>query len=295
MSEKWIRCQQSAPDRVEVRDANDNWLATFTTGSYTVTVKGPNRTLREKDASVIHAVWVRSYPVPFAGEIEQAWLDKAIDANDQSVPDVIAVSMQYILDAPPIFDGDLQIAGNASYGPLVDGKRQEGSDFNDYLGVVWPYPGEAKDRPEPHQFRCLDCSGFVRMIWGYRHHMPGAGYSDSIPLCRDSRPDRSAIPRRAFEICESAPGVLIVPDNGVQVTDFSRLNIGDLVFFDADEDDGPQIDHVGMYLGIDVDGRHRFISSRKAANGPTLGDFKGKSVLDGRGLYARSFRAVRRL
>jgi cell wall-associated NlpC family hydrolase len=74
-----------------------------------------------------------------------------------------------------------------------------------------------------------------------------------------------------------------------------RFGIGDLVFFDADESDGTRIDHVGIYLGLDAGDHYRFISSRKGANGPTLGDYKGKSILDGTGLYARSFRAVRRL
>jgi hypothetical protein len=50
-----------------------------------------------------------------------------------------------------------------------------------------------------------------------------------------------------------------------------------------------------MYLGLDAGDHQRFISSRKGANGPTMGDFKGKSILDGTGLYARAFRAVRRL
>jgi hypothetical protein len=34
---------------------------------------------------------------------------------------------------------------------------------------------------------------------------------------------------------------------------------------------------------------------RKGANGPTLGDVRGASLLDGPGLYARSFRSARRL
>jgi hypothetical protein len=67
------------------------------------------------------------------------------------------------------------------------------------------------------------------------------------------------------------------------------------VFFDADPGDGARIDHVGIYLGVDAGGRHRFVSSRKGINGPTLGDYRGASLLDGAGLYARAFRASRRL
>ena len=88
---------------------------------------------------------------------------------------------------------------------------------------------------------------------------------------------------------------MLTIDSTVQVTDFSRLQPGDLVFFDADAGDGPQVDHVGIYLGPDTGGHHRFLSSRKSANGPTLGDTSGKSLLDGTGLYAKSFRAARRL
>ena len=46
--------------------------------------------------------------------------------------------------------------------------------------------------------------------------------------------------------------------------------------------------------GVTGQDNHRFISSRKSANGPTLGDTNGKSLLDGTGLYAKSFRAARR-
>jgi hypothetical protein len=47
---------------------------------------------------------------------------------------MLAIAMQYIKGQPALMDGTLQIAGDASYGPLVDGQRQEGADFNDYLG-----------------------------------------------------------------------------------------------------------------------------------------------------------------
>ena len=133
------------------------------------------------------------------------------------------------------------------------------------------------------------------MVWGYRRHLPGNNCPTTVPLCLKPQESHSAIPRRAFEMYDAAPGVVIVPDTKVQVKDFSKIGIGDFVFFDADEKDGTQIDHVGMYLGLDAGNHYRFISSRKGANGQTLGDFRGKSILDGTGLYARTFRAVRRL
>ena len=77
--------------------------------------------------------------------------------------------------------------------------------------------------------------------------------------------------------------------------DEDEVRPGDLVFFDADAGDGPQIDHVGIYMGRDTKGHRRFLSSRKRADGPTMGDTGGKSILDGDGLYAGAFRKVRRL
>ena len=284
------------PDRTKVKDSKNKWLATMTDGAYSVTLSGPRRTFAEPTAThaVTHATWVRTLPAPFDGKLDKVWLKYALKANKQKVPDVVAIAMQYVKGAPEIFEGCLQIAGDASYGPLRDGKREEGSDFNDYLGIEWEYP-EKLDKPEKRQLHCLDCSGFIRMVWGYRHNLPGSDYADAVPLCLKTRSDHRAIPRRAIEICEAAPGVIIVPNTGVQVNDFSQLGVGDFVFFDADESDGARVDHVGIYLGLDAGGHYRFISSRKGANGPTLGDYKGKSILDGTGLYARSFRAVRRL
>jgi hypothetical protein len=292
-----LRSQRHArPDRTELRDSNNKWLATMTDGAYTVTLPGPLRTFSEPTAAdpVRHGVWVRTLPAPFDGNVDSTWLESALKANKQAVPDVAAIAMQYIAEAPVIFEDDLQIAGDASYGPLTDGKREEGSDFNDYLGIEWTYP-EQVDRPEKRQLHCLDCSGFIRMVWGYRRHLPGKNLPTTVPLCLKPQKSHGAIPRRAFEIYDAAPGVVIVKNAKVQVKDFSQIGIGDLVFFDADESDGTQIDHIGMYLGLDAGNHYRFISSRKGANGPTLGDSKGKSLLDGTGLYARSFRAVRRV
>lgn len=275
------------PDRTLVTDAAGKQLAIFTDGAYTVTLTGPERTFSEATTpySVTHTTWVRSLPTPFAGQVDKLWLTEKL--RDGS-PDILAVAVQYISEAPPLYDeSGIKIAGDADYGPLqADGTRQEGSDFNDYLGLPWSY-GSTLDRPEPAQLNSLDCSGFIRMIWGYRSGLP-------LTLAPDGR----AIPRRAFQILAAAPGVVITPDTGSQVTDFSQLAVGDLVFFDASSDDGAQIDHAGMFLGVDSAGYHRFLSSRKSSNGPTMGDYQGRSILEainGAGLYATSFRAVRRL
>jgi hypothetical protein len=57
---------------------------------------------------------------------------------------------------------------------------------------------------------------------------------------------------------------------------------------------GAQIDHMGIYFGVDSEGHRRLLSSRKVANGPTFGDIDGKAVLDGNAYFALRFRAVRR-
>ena len=154
------------PQRTEVIDSRNRWLATFTDDAYTVTLTGPVRTFSELTAGhpVAHSVWVRTLPARFDGNVDVTWLSHALKANNKSKLDVLAIAMQYIADAPAIFENDLQIAGDAGYGPLKDGKREEGSDFNDYLGIEWVYP-EKVDKPEKRQRYCLDCSGFIRMVW----------------------------------------------------------------------------------------------------------------------------------
>jgi hypothetical protein len=61
----------------------------------------------------------------------------------------------------------------------------------------------------------------------------------------------------------------------LHVKDMTRIDMGDLVFFEGATDDCDALDHVGMYFGVDDDGRYRFISSRKTPDGPTLGDRGG--------------------
>lgn len=295
---QWVIERRARPARSEVLRSSGGWLATFTLHAQTVTIEGPERTFEETAVgpTVTHRIWVRTLPAPFDGRVDASWLERALRANARRHPDILALCMQYVSAAPPVRQGDLQIAGDASYGPLrADGTREEGSDFNDYLGIPWTYPDGTLDPPEKRQFRCLDCSGFMRMVWGWRPCMPRER-SGSIALGLEAQqPPRRALPRRAVDMAAAGPGIAIVPNTGTQVTDFKRLAVGDLVFFDASDDDGTDIDHVGLYLGLDDSGRHRFVSSRKGADGPTLGDVKGASLLDGTGTFAKAFRAVRRL
>jgi cell wall-associated NlpC family hydrolase len=270
------------PDRVEISDAN-GWVATFTTGARTVSLRGSSRTYTEPSAAqpFTTATWIRVLPEAFDGSFDPAdetWLSAA---QGDTSPDILETAMSFVEGA----------ASDADYGPLdpVTFKREEGSDFNDYLGISWTYPGKV-DAPEADQINSLDCSGYMRMVFGY---------AGGLPLSLN--PDGQSLPRRAYQILESAPGpgIVVTPNAGAQVTDFSRLAAGDLVFFDADDGDGTQIDHVGMYIGLDTNGKHRFISSRKTVNGPTFGtDYSGqggKSILNGSGFWAKAFRAVSRL
>src|SRR5262249_32874796 len=194
----------------------------------TVTLAGPERTFAEtlrragetRRVEVTHGTWVRAAPGPVDDQVDERWLDHARAANRAGTPDAIAIAMQYVKGAPVLREGDLEIAGDASYGPLdADGRRKEGSDFNDYLGLRWLYPAEPPDPPEADQKRCLDCSGYVRMVWGYRHQLPATGYPDTIPLSIESRSGRT-LPRRAFQIYRDGPGLVLVPDGGAQVIDF---------------------------------------------------------------------------
>lgn len=276
------------PGRTVVERPCGTPLAVLTDGARTAIVFGPERTFTEATAPapVTSRVYVRLLPTPHEGGLSNAagrWLEMAAAAP---APDLLEHAMQYVAGAPALFDAaGLKIAGDASYGPLTDaGVRLEGSDFNDYLGIRWSYPGGTVDRPEPAQLGSLDCSGYIRMLWGYR---------GKFPLAPGPTGAQRALARRAVEMDASLTGVVILA--GAPPVDLGRLSPGDLLFFDADQGDGPAIDHVGIYLGLDAAGHHRFVSSRKTADGPTLGDVGGASILDGGGLYARSFRSARRL
>ncbi|QJY46649.1 hypothetical protein [Pseudonocardia broussonetiae] len=233
--------------------------------------------------TITHSTWVRVLPAAFAGIVNPTWLAAAL--ADTSL-DVLALSMQYITGAATVMDGPQKIAGDAHYGPLnAAGGRDVGADFNDYLGLDWTYTGV--DSAESAELDSLDCSGFLRIVWGYR-----AGLPLSLNAVGSGQ-----LPRVSRDQLDSGPGVIIVPRTGAQITDLTPLRIGDIVGFDAtadlDEYDG-EIDHTGIYLGLGTDGAYRFISSRKTPDGPTFADMGGPSRLDGSGIYARKLRTIRR-
>ncbi|MBM7083572.1 NlpC/P60 family protein [Micromonospora humidisoli] len=282
------------PSRTQVRDAAGRVLAVFTDKARTVRVSGPERTFTEPrftTSSVTTDAWIRLAPTPWkAGEEKAAWfrpwLDKAV--GDDS-PDALAIAMDYLDDAPARKDAEgRQFAGDASFGPLSaadpDG-RAENSDFYDYLGVEWDFPDGKHERPAKDHFRSLDCSGFIRMVYGYRMKYP----------LRGTNTKGAGLPRRAYAMAGFGPGALLIPNTGRAARDYGVLQEGDLVFFNHGANAGPSIEHSGIYLGVDDAGHHRFFSSRVKANGPTFGDFGGESLLDGPGYWSGRFLSARRV
>ncbi|MET9255355.1 NlpC/P60 family protein [Streptomyces sp. NPDC003717] len=290
----------SGPDRTVVRGGDGDTLATFTDGARTAVFTGPSRTFSEPrttDATVTTDAWVRVLPHTWQRGMEKAdwfsgWFGKTLG---DSSPDVFAVSFQYSsAGAADKHDSHgLRYAGTAHFGPrntdvenpLDFAFHDERSDFYDYLGADWTFPDGTRAQPEKARYGDVDCSGFQRLVWGYRM---------GIPL-HNTNTAGAGLPRRAYAIAAHGPGRLVIPDNRRTPTDLGSLQPGDLVFFAIIKDRPDFIDHCGMYLGLDDGGRHRFYSSRSAANGPTMGDLSGHSLLDGTDFYARGFRAARRL
>jgi cell wall-associated NlpC family hydrolase len=177
--------------------------------------------------------------------------------------------------------------GDASFGPPPPPGSPpiENNDFYDYLGVDWSFVDGARREPDPVRYGTVDCSGFVRLVYGFRAGYPLIPTNDRGP----------GLPRRARGMAENGPGVTLLPDTGGIPTDLGVLQAGDLLFFDLDKTPDGRTDHVAIYLGRDESGGHRFVSSRVRADGPTLGDLGGTSLLDDGGYYAGSFRSAKRL
>ncbi|GAA2395090.1 NlpC/P60 family protein [Dactylosporangium salmoneum] len=291
----------SEPPGTEVVAADGSRVALLTDGSRSARLKGPARTFVEPrftNAKITHDVYVRLLPQEWAAGAEQqpwfaGWL--ATELVDPK-PDVLATALEYTYGAQPKKDEKgVQYSGDAAFGPLSasdrDG-RAENSDFYDYLGLNWTFPDGKKEKPSPDRLHSLDCSGFIRMVYGYRMGLP----------LRDTDTAGPGLPRRAFAIAEFGPGVLVIENTGKRPSTLDRLEPGDLVFFygspeiDSDGADRPtHIEHSGIYMGIDDRGHQRFISSRVGANGPTMGDAGGEAILDGTGHFATALRASRRL
>ncbi|MEV5239792.1 NlpC/P60 family protein [Streptomyces cinnamoneus] len=285
------------PARTVVRSADGGVLATFTDNARTAVLTGPSRTFTEAkftSAKVVTDSWVRLLPEAWKEGAEKGawfkeWFDRSLGSKD---PDILAVSMEYLDGAPVKKDArGLAYAGDAQFGPLnpsgsaAGDLRLEQSDFYDYLGIPYTFRDGTVERPEPQRLRAMDCSGFVRTVFGYRARYPLLG--------KDAKGD--GLPRTANGMARLSPGVPVLELTDRRPAGIDRLQPGDLVFFKIDRRTGDRLDHVGIYLGLDTDGKPRFVSSREEANGPTFGDKGGTARLDGNGFYAAGLRGAKRL
>jgi cell wall-associated NlpC family hydrolase len=296
-----------SPARTVVRDGDGSVVATFTDGARTAVLTGPSRTFSEPsttDAKVVTDDWVRLLPKPWhKGAERDAWFTGWFHKyRGSTADDVFAYAYQYTPGAPEKKNAKgVPYRGDADFGPVSPpGSRYdirlEQSDFYDYLGVPWTFPDGVTEYPEQARFRAMDCSGFVRTVYGYR-----AGY----PLNSTDDSHGTGLPRTANGIAQSNVGVDILPlkrtGSTVPLKMYARptlidsLQPGDLLFWKLDSRTGARLDHTGIYLGLDTAGHPRFISSRKEVNGPTMGDTGGAARLDGPGMYAQYLSSAKRL
>lgn len=239
--------------------------------------------------TVTHNTWVRVLDEPFNGTWTPALADQILRWSIDPSLDVLAHATRYITAAPAVINPTLgaQVAGQASYGPLdTDGTRIEGADFHDYMSLDWTFPNGEERAADPDEAACLDCSGFVRMVYGFNM---------GIPMVFEQDIDGTNLPRRTVDIGPDGPGIIVAQAVGTAPS-LTAIQIGDVPHFDATSDgenDG-QIDHNGIYIGVDTLGNMRFVNSRKTPNGPTFGDLGGASVLNGSGTYTTRLRIIRR-
>jgi cell wall-associated NlpC family hydrolase len=290
------------PNRTEVFSASNKLVAVFTDGARTVQVTGPKRTFSEPAttaATVTTSVWVRLAPHAWtAGAQTQAWFQNWFPKQVGSTePDLFGLAMQYMAGAANQQNSSgVRFAGEAKFGPITSstaayqnplGERDDRADFYDYLGTSYTFQdGTAK--PNPAWYGDLDCTGFIRILFGYRM---------GFPLLKGDERSGSALPRHSWAMAALGPGVQLFNAGAQQppAADLNRLQPGDLLFFAEGKSSPGTIDHAGIYLGLDQSGNPRFLSSRMGANGPTFGDAWGRSVLSGSGLYARDFRSAKRI
>ncbi|MFZ3560470.1 C40 family peptidase [Streptomyces sp. BH055] len=294
--QSWERLKN--PDRSVLQGQNGQVLATFTDGARTATLKGPSRTFSEPahtKARVRTDDWVRLMPEAWhKGSQKEQWFKEWFKQYYGSEEDdVFAMAFQYAEGAPAKKDDEgVQYAGDAFFGPFKkDGvDRLEQNDFYDYLGTPYTFREGTTMQPHKERFRSLDCSGFMRMVWGYRARFPLAA-TDKVG---------DGLPRTANGMARSKVGVDIIKLRGAspwytRPTNIDVLQPGDLLFFKMDHRTGNHLDHVALYLGLDTNGHRVFVSSRKEVNGPTMGDEGGTSRIDGNGFYAGLFRSAKRL
>jgi cell wall-associated NlpC family hydrolase len=281
------------PARTVVRDRAGTRVAELTHGSRTVLVTGPERTFTEPRATravVKSTTWVRIAerpfdPVQLADEAFATWLLGQIGGGPGD--DVLAAACQYVTGSAERVDrAGVRYAGDASFGYINEESTRDGADFYDYLGIPWTWPTGEVTRPAVKWAGALDCSGYIRLIFGYRMGML---------LHRTNRRVDDGLPRTAYAIATRAPSTLICeadePDQAPR--DLSRVAPGDVAFFALHDETPATMTHCGIVLGPDTDGGMRFVSSRESINGPTFGDVAGAGVIDSQFFGDRLRRVIR--
>lgn len=234
-------------------------------------------------------------------------------ANCLGHQDILDLAFQYVATAPVVWNDATperrRIAGPSPH--LLT------CDFHDYVCIDCPAGECNASTTRPPDLLCqtsgacpdyptqspgmLDCSGYMRMIWGYRNNFTAQSYYANIELTGgliDDKLTRTSEdqyngPTAGTKIIDFRPGCP-TPD------DLGKLRVGDLVFFDINGNGGSSytaIDHDGMYVGRDAQGDYRFISSRTSTGVSMRGDTE--SILNCSGSVSSSwpgwFRGARRL
>lgn len=265
-------------------------VAEATDGARTVTFFGPERAFTEVNTTVAVVKtdrWVRVAPRAWhPGAGTEAWFaDFMLATLSSDAPDILAMATQYLDGRPTLRDASgIPYAGDAGFGLLREGDTVDGADFFDYLGIPYTFPDGTRRRPDPRWYRKLDCSGYLRLVYGYRAGIPlSAGTTGA-----------DGLPRTAHAMAYNSAAVTVAegPTRTEPPKDLAGVRPGDLVFFALRDDE--HISHSGIVLGRDDAGRLRFVSSRTLINGPTFGDFRARSVLDA-GLFRDRLRRVIRL
>jgi cell wall-associated NlpC family hydrolase len=282
------------PARTQIRRSGDQAvIATMTVGARTAVVAGPARRFEEPStttAVIESETWVRLLPRPWKqGDQTEEWFVQWLrDQIDNTKPDVLAAAMQYLPGQPDRRNGKgIRYAGDAGFGYVHSRDERDGADFYDYLEIPWDFPDAGVKRPAKRWRGELDCSGYLRLIYGYRFGLPLLYQSATTTV--------DGLPRTAASMAAHARSVVIAAGSNPsrRPKDISAVQPGDLVFF-ALHDDPALITHSGIYLGADTDGRMRFVSSRGTVDGPTFGDVRGDGVIDS-GYFGDRLRRVIRL
>ncbi|GAA3228672.1 hypothetical protein GCM10020216_045180 [Nonomuraea helvata] len=166
--------------------------AVLTEGARTAVTYGRQRKFAETttEATVSTRAWVRLLPGPWSPSAPWAasWPAANIARTDE---DLLDIATQYLADAPSQVRDGLRYAGDAHYGPLLpDGTREEGSDFNDYLGLAWTYD----DRIDPPGSPAEGIAGLFRFRqngpWLPRRLPPGhRRHAEQVRPSPSSRPN----------------------------------------------------------------------------------------------------------